>query len=229
MKKINLLIVLLITTFSLYAQISVIPHFGVTGSYYHLSAEGDISKEILKASKSNYSTKLGYFIGVDAVFGINEKIGLKTGLLFQDMGDRTPLTDIELPGATFDQYESTTHYQYLQIPIGIQYTLKTQDKWNFFLDIGGSVMTYMNGFQRSTTYLGSEIVEKEKSELPNDFIRQLNFGARAGFGMNYAISDSLFFRIMANGDIQILSHAKDTIYLPRYYNYGLSVGLGYSL
>jgi hypothetical protein len=107
--------------------------------------------------------------------------------------------------------------------------LTESEKWKSYLDFGGSVNWNVNNYRKIVQYTDGKQVGHSKNNYDNDIFQPINYGLELGFGMNYKISKKLSCRFLASGDILLLPHIKDIPYLYRYYNYGITVGIGYVL
>jgi hypothetical protein len=210
------------------AQTALTPYFGVTGSKYLLSST-DKSDRYVESMRKIHSLKIGYRFGFDATHSLSDKVTLRTGFGFQDMGEKVPKTELRPAIFDFDAYKEVYHYQFIHLPIGIQYALTEREKWKSYLNFGGSVNWNVNNYSKIVKYADGKRVGRSKNNYDNDIFQTINCGFELGFGMNYKISEKLFCRFLASGDLLLLPNIKDIQYLYRYYNYGVSVGVGYVL
>ncbi len=228
MKHIINLFMMLLFASVINAQTSLTPYLGVTGSKYFLSST-DADDLYLASMRKIHKPKLGYRLGVDVTHSLSDKITLRTGLGFQDMGEKIPKTELRPAIFDFDSYKEIYHYQFIHLPVGIQYALTERDKWKSYLDFGGSVNWNVNNYSKIVKYADGKEVEHSKNDYDNDIFQTINYGLELGFGMNYKISEKLSCRFLASGDILLLSNIKEITYLYRYYNYGITVGIEYVL
>ncbi len=228
MKSIISLFISLIFALSVNAQTSIIPYFGATGSKYFLSSTDDTDL-YLASMRKIHTPKLGYRFGVDVTHSLSDKVALRTGFGFQDMGEKVPITELRPAIFDFDSYKEVYHYQFIHLPIAIQYALTEREKWKSYLDFGGSVNWNVNNYSKIVKYADGKRVGHSKNDYDNDIFQTINYGLDLGFGMNYKISEKLSCRFLVSGDILLLPNIKDITYLYRYYNYGISVGIEYNL
>jgi hypothetical protein len=107
------------------AQTTIIPYFGATGSKYLLSSTDD-SDLYVESMRKIYSTKIGYRFGFDVTHSLNDKVTLRTGLGFQDMGEKIPKAELRPAVFDFDSYKQVYHYQFIHLPVSIQFRLWTE-------------------------------------------------------------------------------------------------------
>lgn len=223
-----LLLILVAFSMNVNAQTFIIPYFGATGSKYFLSST-DADDLYLASMRKIHKPKLGYRLGVDVTHSLSDKITLRTGLGFQDMGEKIPKTELRPAIFDFDSYKEVYHYQFIHLPVAIQYALTEREKWKSYLDFGGSVNWNVNNYSKIVKYADGKRVGHSKNDYDNDIFQTINYGLELGFGMNYNISEKLSCRFLASGDMLLLPNIKDITYLYRYYNYGITIGIGYVL
>lgn len=211
-------------------QTSIIPNIRIVSNHSIILDKAEISELELETAKTLHNPKLNYSLGIDFTHQLNDKLSIRAGLAFQDIVDIGSKTKVEPSGIyEFDQFRSVTHYQYLQLPIGVQYSLSQKQKWSFFVDFGWNINYFVKNYQDITTFSNDKKIERNRTKFENTSYREINFGLQTGLEINYNISDKLFCRFVTSGDIFRLSFNKESNLLARHYNYGISVGLGYNL
>lgn len=214
------------------AQISIMPYAQGDFSHYFFSPESS-DKEVAKKSKDILKPKLGYTFGVNVNYKFNQNWSLQTGLMFQEMGEKTLKTNFNSNPQidTWDAFSITHHYQYINIPIQASYHFTTDGKLSPYVALGAALNINTQSFIKSTLY-EDELRETTKIDIENlehlD-IRPVNFSTKVDFGFSYELSEKVHLNTFLSGNMLLLTTSKNHIYKQRHFNIGLGIGVGYSI
>ncbi len=198
---------------------SVSPGYG----YRKLKADAE-SNDIKQIRDTLEVARFGYTAGINVKYRFNNKIGIETGILYSDKGEKTKRTSFEdVPsGQKVIYYTYKYHYHYLDIPLKVNYYFFT-GKVKLYVTAGISTNIFIN--KKTTLLKGHDKTDWEKtnSKTTTGFNR-FNFALLAGAGINYKISDKLNLKAepMYSRSLTSIINAPVKEYL---YSYGLSIGI----
>jgi hypothetical protein len=187
----------------------------------------DAGKEIADYRDTLEIPKFGYTAGLSVLFKINPKIGIETGILFSDSGEKTKKHALEnVPyGQEAIRYSFNYHYYYLKVPVKVNYNLLS-GKLKFYVTAGVSADIFLGQKTTSiTTYANSS--ERRSSKADPGFSK-LNFAVLAGCGMSYPVGKRMDLKIepVYRRSITSIINAPVKGYL---YSAGLNIGFCYNL
>jgi len=176
--------------------------------------------------------KFGFTTGLSLLFQLNRNLTLETGLQYSNKGEKTK--NYSLTWNTLSEHEDLAlptkntfiyHYNYLDIPIKVNYNILT-NRLKFF--ISGGLSTNIFLFQKTTTILEYSDGHTKTNKSTGSGLSRINFAAVAGLGINYELTNSLTFRIEPSYRRSITSIINAPIkgYL---YSAGLNTGIYYKL
>ncbi len=144
---------------------------------------------IRNESNSELKSKVGFAAGASFEYFLNENMGLKSGLLFEQKGAKDEIFLTDDQGDPTGTQEIDIEYNYLVLPLLFAY--HSPGKTSFYANAG--------------PYLGlllSNMVYYEETDqapgLKEDFTSETNtldFGLSIGVGVNFELSDQLLFGI----------------------------------
>jgi opacity protein-like surface antigen len=222
-KSILAIAALLVFSFTSFAQMTITPY-----------VQGDFSYAIpfkeKQAYKDNLSPQLGYTFGINIDYAFNEKWSLKTGLMFQNMGDKYPYQSVSpLIGIWFDAYELKQNYQFINIPIQAQYNFNTESKFSPYVALGAAVNWNMNSYYISKKYANDERIDRTKGQFDDNYKQTINFSAKTDIGFRYQFNEKLALNTFLSGNMLLLPTSKNDYYKLHHYNIGLGVGLSFKV
>lgn len=211
--------VLLFVSLTSFAQISVRPYYQV-----------DLSSAFNKAEFTLETPKLGYTIGADVNYQIAPNFDIKTGLMFQKMGNKTELAYLSTPdGFVNRQFDLT--YNYVSIPLQIQYNLNQDSRFVPYLAVGAALNMNTTNYVKTSYYdLNEELISSTVLELLGNnggSIRKFNVSAKVDLGFNYKMTDNLSLNMSISTNIFLLSTNNDFISDNRHFNTGIGIGISY--
>ena len=198
--------------------------FTISPDYTFRSLKPDPSDQWMAREKDKIELpKFGFTAGFRLIYKFNKKMGLETGFLYADKGEKTKfldlLADTAAPGLTRINY----HYYYFDIPFKFNYDYLVSEKTTFFMSVGGSTNIYVR--QRiisKTDYVDGTSGKTVSKSDPG--LSTFNLSVVGGFGLDYALRKSLYIRIEP-----VFRHALFpilNIYVDEYfYSFGLNVGM----
>jgi len=174
-----------------YILISMLPitvtaqnvYFGISGSIDYNSY-----RNIDKVGPSSYKGKINYCGGVVIQYNLNEKVSLKTKLIyatknFQETIDLTMLIPIDPNDPVLTQEdEATIDYfnKFIEIPIELNYKLNKSKTFDLISSLG-----LVNSFQIDHDYKASESISVNNPKSYNDYL----LGLKTGLGFLFRTND----------------------------------------
>lgn len=139
--------------------------------------------------------KLGFTFGINMNRLINERINIDAGFLFSDKGEKTRWMDLTwMEGGDFPVKSRTIfHYQYLDIPLKINYCV-LRKKIRLFISAGIS----SNFFIRQRTVLEMEYEGGRRTKSINneqEVYSDVNFAFIFGFGISYDLTKRITIKL----------------------------------
>ena len=179
--------------------------------------------------RNNEIPKRGFTTGANLQYQINKKIILETGLLYSDQGEKTKVKDIVwiTPDPAYPIKSNVIyHYQYIDLPLTIQYRYPG-NRINYFFTTG----IIMNVFLVKRTAVTSQYADgnKNTNASAKDLgYAKLNLSAKLGFGLNYKISNRLSIQIEPVFHRSITSILTDKSTKEYLYHFGICSGVYYN-
>lgn len=122
-----------------------------------INHSGDPMLNSFIAQRNEQETfRVTYTAGLGALYNINDKWGIETGLYFSDKGFQNtavPITTSTQPDGTGDFAYSTFHYLYLEIPVKLNMNLPLNKKTALIGGIGIGNNLYLSNY--SEMFLGN--------------------------------------------------------------------------
>lgn len=222
-KSILAIAALFIFSFPSFAQMTITP-------YVQANLSSAIPFKNKQSYKDNLSPKLAYTFGVNVDYAFNEKWSLKTGLMFQNMGDKYAYSPVSpLIDTWFDAYELKQNYQFINLPIQAQYNFNAESKFSPYVALGAAVNWNVNSYYVSNLYLNEEKIDRTKEEFDNDYKQTINFSLKTDVGFRYQFNERLSLNTFFSGNMLLLPTTKNNYYEPHHFNIGLGVGVGYAI
>jgi opacity protein-like surface antigen len=201
------------------AQITITPF--VQGDLAHVANFSD-------PDNSGEDPKFSYSLGVGINYAFSKKWELKSGLTFQDMGNKWETNLYVTSGVNpIDKIAQRVHYQFLSIPIQLQYNFNTNKKTTPFVALGTSLNWNVNNIGYYNTFYRGEPVLELKGDIQD--IRQFNLGANLNTGIKQQLTEKLNLNVFISGNLLLLKTSKDAFDNARHFNVGLGLGLGYTI
>lgn len=221
-KSIFTIFTLLILSAFANAQITIMPF--VQGDFAHLVRFSNARYQ------EDFTPKLSYTFGISGNYAFSKKWELKSGLIFQDMGGQREINISFQPGNTFEYALQEIHYQFISIPIQMQYNFNSSRKITPFIAFGTSVNWNINSYIFGEGISNGEVVEEEKSDV-KDITRTLNLGTNFSTGLQRKLTKKLNLNLFISGNILLLSTriSEFNFENARHFNIGLGIGLGYTI
>lgn len=236
MKK-SILLIVAITFFSAFAnaQITITPYAQADFCTRILSPESTLSPEMVENIQELYAPKIGYTTGINVQYDFNSKWAFKTGLMFQDMGSKVSETDLIFTNpdiVLFDAYKLIEHYQFINIPVQMQYNFNADSKFSPYIAFGGSVNLNVNNYVISTLYTVEEVYDRTKFQFDDasDYEKQtINFSVKTDVGFRYKLNEKFDLNTFISGNVLLLPTNQNNSYNPRHLNIGIGFGVGYAI
>ncbi len=163
--------------------------------------------------------KLGYSLGFNGIYSLNNKFALSGGLLFSDKGEKFKTDVID----AISNYKN--HYYYLDIPVKLNYTI-IDSKIKFYGTLGVSTNLFLQ-HRIAYTLNGSSSSENIRGNSKD--ISKVNMAFNVGAGIDCPLSSKWFFKAEV-GYKQSFASMTTNASLKRYlYSFGPTVGLFYKL
>lgn len=234
-KSIFIICALLLFNLSSFAQMTITPYTQADLTYRILSPESTLSVENIENVKEMYTPKLGYTFGANLQYDFNEKWALKTGVMFQDMGDKIVERDLIWSNPDhllFDGYKLIHHYQFINIPIQAQYNFSSTSKFSPYIAFGGSVNWNVKNYYVSTLYQEEEVYSRSTDDFNNSYLYEkqtINFSVKTDVGFCYKLNEKFSLNTFLSGNILLLPTNQSNVYNPRHFNIGVGLGVGYAI
>lgn len=223
---------LLLFSLTSFAQLSVTPYFQVDlGNFLEIpSTEGQllgITHDIGGEFKINYT------YGVDVTYDFNPKWSLKTGLMYQEMGNQTGQLHY-FEDDVFKSLNREFSHQFVTIPLQAQYNFRADKRFSPYVAFGGAlnINTY-NSMKTSYFDENNNLTNTTDFELldyTGGMPRKFNISAKADVGFNYKFTEkwSLNTFISTNALLNPAFGAGNDIIKSHHFNIGVGMGLKYS-
>jgi len=141
--------------------------------------------------------KFGYTSGINMSVKLNKRFSFETALLYADRGMKTKEYELLAPGQSDPVIPKTIkynyHYIYLDVPIKMNFYLLTK-KIKLFIETGISPSLLFTQYNVAYNKFsdGHESVKKSTNTLYS--YPRINLTAIAGIGLNYDLSEKLYFK-----------------------------------
>lgn len=164
-------------------------------------------------------SKVGYAAGISFEYLLNEKLGIKSGLLFEKKGARDEITRIDGEGIPTETIDIDNQYNYLILPLLFAY--HTPGDISFYANAGpyfGFLLSNMVYYEETDTSPGKK--EDFTSET-----NSIDVGLSIGIGTNITLSDKLLLGFDIKNNLGLTK----TIGSSKTNSLGLLIGLKYKL
>lgn len=174
---------------------------------------------IRNESNSELKSKVGFAAGASFEYFLNENMGLKSGLLFEQKGAKDEISLTDTQGNPLDTQEIDIEYNYLILPVLFAY--HTPGKTSFYANAGPFA-----GF-----LLSNMVYYEETDQAPGqkeDFTSETNtvdFGLSIGVGVNIEISDQLLLGVDVKENLGLAKTIGDS----KTNSLGLLLGIKYAI
>lgn len=224
---------LLISAFA-NGQISVMPYFRIDKSNLVQKSEGLYCNGW---SCSGIESKSAYSTGIDIDYRFLPNWSVKTGLMYQEMGNLVPERELSILfwdngnlNFFYADVKSEVTWRFLNIPIQLQYNFRNDKRFSPYIALGGMInKTLGQGEYAKHTYSENGI-EKEVG-VPiievGDSTRQINFSPKTDIGFQYNVSPQINIQAFASANVLLLPTT--TYFENRFYNIGIGLGVAYSI
>lgn len=194
MKKITLVLVI-IFPFAFFGQddekiVNTKLDFGFSFSpdySYRFLTSDDENKWLKENNDTLEIGRVGFTIGTNMLYKLNDNISVASGLWFSDRGERTKKHSV----AQLNNY--INHYYYIDVPLKMNYSFFENEYVKFFATAGLSVNVFVN----HTVISLVDGVESDYRLVDNKNISRVNLGALAGAGMDCRLTDKWYFKAEA--------------------------------
>jgi hypothetical protein len=131
--------------------------------------------------------------GVQFRYMINNKMYLRSGILYSELGNKTIIIKEEHPDIIFFEDFNTLiakfKYVYLDIPFEFQYQFRLNNNTNFFISSGLSVNIFQRAFYIKTVD-GEKIDKRDETNYSGytSEIKKVNYSMNLGIGLIHSKS-----------------------------------------
>ncbi|MEN0002781.1 MAG: outer membrane beta-barrel protein [Bacteroidota bacterium] len=200
-------------------------------AYPHLAGTrvlsfGQLSNRQLAEINEREITRFGYGGGVFAQWK-GEKLAFQLGLSYLDTGYRTIRdtipTDAPRPANATEQ-RLLFRYQYIELPVEIQFYQNFRDKYAFFFMLGASFSYNLNNTQTTIFYTG-DTDTRDTDTLPIEEFNRFNYAFQSGLGFEAKLNNKLGLFIEPVFQFWLQEVFKERELNRSLYTFGLKVGL----
>ena len=184
---------------------------GVEGGPSLVSLRNDDNKDL--------KSKIGYAAGLSFEYFLNEKFGIKSGLLFEKKGAKDEITLINAEGTPTGTVDIDNQYDYIVLPLLFAY--HTPGEFSFYANAGpyfGVLLSNMVYYEETDSSPG------QKEDFTSE-TNTLDFGLTVGIGTNISLSDDFLLGIDIKNNLGLTK----TIGSSKTNSLGLLLGLKYKL
>lgn len=178
-------------------------------------------------------SRFAYSFGVDVIHNFTPKWRLKTGLMFQKMGNQLAPFSFYLTeeGKEVDIY-TVFDLHFYNLPIQIQYNINPEKRFSPYVAIGGMINRKVINIYYDYHYFYIKDGQEIPVALPQYdilyWVNRYNLSPKVDIGFDYRISPQLFLNTFVSGNLLLRSMGQ--VYgNTRYYNIGIGLGLGYTI
>ncbi len=164
--------------------------------------------------------KFGYTAGINYTFALNKRLGISTGLLLSNKGEKTKKTYSSTPSI----FNYNNHYYYIDIPLTARYNLINR---SFKLYAFGGISSNIFLVEKTTQVTGYTNDDATISYYNKQNFSNVNFAILAGFGLQYSITKKWDLKIepIYRRSITAIANTPVKKYL---YSIGINIGLSTS-
>lgn len=231
MKKSTLLIItiLSLSTF-VNAQWTITPYARV--DYSNKTAHEVIVLMGCDYPERGYSRpKFGGTVGIDLNYDFTPNWSLKTGLMFQEMGNNIPryqlyISDIK---GYLNQYGEVT-LQFISVPIQAQYNFNSKKRFSPYIALGTALNINILNDESRTHFYSNEGIKTTTilSLSETDYtMRRFNISTKIDVGFNHKLTEKVSLNSSISLNRLMLSISENRYLTEKYYNIGLGLGIGY--
>jgi outer membrane protein with beta-barrel domain len=172
-----------------------------------VNANSQISLMTIKNSQSASGIEekgklgIGYSIGIQAQYGLNEKIFLRSGLNYQNRNNRHKIEGLkfgtDILNGTESSIQNDITISSIGIPIDLGYLIKSKKgKINYFIGFGGLVNVSLETKTKAKILL-EQIDDEDLTEAENE-VEESFYSLGMFGGMEIKLSDKLILGIEPN-------------------------------
>ncbi len=186
--------------------------------YSYRMVSSNTESQFLKNSYDSLEIpKLGYTLGFNGIYSVNNKLAFTVGLLFSDKGEKFKTNILD----AFLNYKN--HYYYLDVPLKLKYTI-IDSKIKFYGTLGVSSNLFLQ-HRIAYSLSGSSFSDNIRGNSTD--IAKVNLAFNVGAGLDCPLSSRWFFKAEV-GYKQSFTSMTTNSNLKRYlYSFGPTVGLYY--
>lgn len=159
--------------------------------------------------------------GASVRIGLNDKIGIETGLSYSYLS-----SDIST-GDEFGGYKTEQRLHYIGIPLNLSYNVWGNDRFDVYVSGGGAVDFCVSGKSETETFSGNAVTSKATAHYRDT---RPQWSVNASVGAQYKLND-MFSLYAEPGVGYYLDNGSDvmTIYKDKPFNFNLNFGLRLSV
>lgn len=233
-KSIFIICALLLFNLSSFAQMTITPYGRADLSHFATPFNAEMQPQGY-AYRKQTQPKLAYTTGIAVDYAFNEKWALKTGVEFQEMGDKRISTTFFEPGPVYeplDKIVTIQSHQFINIPIQMQYHFTNDKKATPFIAIGTSVNWNIRNQVSSQGFYQNELVSNgtyNRRDNENFKPQKINFAINLDAGFKRPLTEKLTLNTFLSGNMLLLPTMKSDDYNSRHFNIGVGLGVGYAI
>ena len=164
--------------------------------------------------------KIGYTTGLNYTFRLSKRIGISTGVLLSNKGEKTKKTFSSQPSI----FNYNNQYYYLDIPLTVKYNIINKTL-KLFVSAGISSNIFL--VKKTTQITGYTNDDVKINYYDKDGLSKVNLAILAGFGIEYPITKKWDLKIepIFRRSITPIANTPVKKYL---YSIGINIGLSTS-
>lgn len=176
--------------------------------------------------------KLSYAFGADVQYNFTPNWSIKTGLMFQEMGNNMVRKIYISEEKGYLNLYSKVSLQFINIPLQAQYNFRASKRFSPYIALGGTASRNISGSKTTTRFYSNEGIETT-TKTPIAEIAYLekkyNFSIKTDIGFTYKLNEKLSLNTFISRNVQLLKTSISPDAIDRYYNNGLGVGLSFKV
>jgi hypothetical protein len=172
----------------------------------------------------------GFTVGMQAHYRLRDRLKFETGLLYTNKGLQTKYEDLAWTSINIDfptRSKTIYRFKYLQLPVGISYTLCAAEKLRWFVKAGLSVDFFL---AKKTKVVTDYADRDESSRSSSKQVGYSRFGLSTmiGAGLDYRFTKRLTFRGEPFFQRSLTSIVRDKHAREYLFSFGIATSIHYS-
>lgn len=222
---------LLFFSLTSFAQLSVTPYFQVDLGNFVSTPSQEMKETYNLNARLGNQFKVNYTYGLDVTYDFTPKWSLKTGLMFQEMGNQSHLLSY-LEDDVFKSRQQQFSHRFITIPLQAQYNFRAGKRFSPYVALGGALnintynsikTSYFDEYNNLTSVTNFELIDYYGGN-PQRF----NFSAKADVGFNLKLTEKLSLNTFVSGNMLLNPSIDRRDFRSRHFNIGAGLGLKYS-